>query len=563
MKQNIRQSLGFQLSTRGDATVNCAGGLAFQMPAMNRLMTRLFASLAGENKAYTDGNTSDAELCSDVREAARENPELVLRLAAFARQEMNIRSTPIVVLGEAAALPEFKGNGLIRRWTPEIVRRADEPGEAIAYWIKRHGSIGTTGAQGGDHAFPNGLTRGLEDALRRFDEYQYAKYDRDASVKLRDVLRIVRPHPRTEAESALYRYLVKGDIDAQYLPKLAAKAKLLRKECLDAEAFELAAQAHATWEVLSSKFGRSKETWNALAAQLPIMAGIRNLSNILEVGADNALDTVLSKLRDPHQVRRSHQLPFRFYAAYKAIERRVADHHPRRQEVLEVLRGALEFSAGNLPHLPGRTFVTTDLSGSMSQAFSKDSTVHLREIGCLMAAALHSACDDAIVSVFGTDHRVVSVSRQDSILTNMDLLHKQGDLGGTDAWKTVAYLNKTKTRVDRIVLFSDMQCYDSGTEPRGHGGDSYSLAEELRRYRSSVNPDVHMVSVDLAGYGTSQFPTDDPKLSLIAGWSDRVLELIALREAGVEKVLETIARWQPFGEAAPKVSRETDDGAEA
>lgn len=141
-----------------DATVNYEGGLAFQMPATERLMTRVFASLMGEPKYYETAQASDNAIFADVHAAATENPEMVLRIAAYGRQVMNMRSTPIAVLTEAAAIPACKP--FVRRWTPQIVRRADEPAEVIALWVKQHGPIGSQGAKGGEHAFPNSLTRG-------------------------------------------------------------------------------------------------------------------------------------------------------------------------------------------------------------------------------------------------------------------------------------------------------------------------------------------------------------------------------------------------------------------
>lgn len=383
-------------------------------------------------------------------------------------------------------------------------------------------------------------------------------------MKLRDVFRIVRPEPRSETEAALYRYAVKGEVDARLLPLLAAKQSLLRKESLDAEALELARTSQATWEVLSSKFGRSAATWNALAETLPFMAGMRNLSNIMSTGADKALDRVVSMLRDPNHVRRSKQLPFRFLAAHRAVEGCIRfdrksgmqsedeqmRNHPRRSEVLDAILTALELSATNLPRLPGRTFVTTDNSGSMGTPVSAHSTITRQEVGNLLGAITHAVCEDAIVSVFGETHAVVDLSRKDSILTNMRRLN-QTDVGhSTNAWLTMRHMLDRKIRVDRIVLLSDMQCYSSGGYSFSARGFE-SLAEGLRKYRSSVNPDVHLHSVDLAGYGTLQFPADEKRVSLIAGWSERVLEFLPAFEGGMEKALAKIADWAPRGHEAP------------
>ncbi|MBI5654946.1 TROVE domain-containing protein [Candidatus Uhrbacteria bacterium] len=558
-KANTVLSISEQLSSRIDATTNHEGGLAFALDARSRLYTRAVASLIREDKFYTSAEQCDAELVADIQAVAEVDPEFVLRLAAFTRQVMNIRSTPVAMLVQAAAIPACKP--FVRRWTPAIVQRVDEITEVIAYWTICHGAIGSAGAKGGEHAFPNSLTRGLQDALGQFDEYQFAKYDREGRVTLRDALRILRPTPVGEAQSALFRYLVKGTVDAEHLPKLAAKAVLLRKETLDAEALELADTAHVTHEVLTSKFGSNAETWNAIRF-LPFMAGLRNLSNIMRTGADTALDRVLSMFRNPEHVRRSRQLPFRFFSAARIIEsglrydrrteslvhdERIAAH-PRRNEVLEALQTAVELSLVNVPRLSGRTFITADNSGSMATPLSERSTVTLREVANLMAALGHALCEDPIVSVFGSNHAVVPVSRKDTVLTNMAKLGATPVGGATNAFLTVRYLRENRIRVDRIVLFSDMQCYDStGRRSTGYGWGEPdgSLAEELRKYRSSVNPEVFMHSVDLAGHGTSQFPQDERRVALLAGWSERLLEALPLFEAGGTQAVDRISGWQP------------------
>ena len=104
-KQNVTVAVGSRLAARPDATENHEGGLAFQMGARSRLYTRVVASFVGEKQFYTDAEAGDQALIADVQEAAAVDPEFVLRLAAYARQVMHMRSTPIVLLAEAAAIP--------------------------------------------------------------------------------------------------------------------------------------------------------------------------------------------------------------------------------------------------------------------------------------------------------------------------------------------------------------------------------------------------------------------------------------------------------------------------
>ena len=80
------------------------------------------------------------------------------------------------------------------------------------------------------------------------------------------------------------------------LRQIRALKQLLQKKEFDAEALELIQESHATWEVAISHFGNKAEVWNAL--DLPFMAGLRNLRNLLESGAYKALDSVIEKFKD-------------------------------------------------------------------------------------------------------------------------------------------------------------------------------------------------------------------------------------------------------------------------
>jgi hypothetical protein len=119
--------------------------------------------------------------------------------------------------------------------------------------------------------------------------------------------------------------------------------------------------------------------------------------------------------------------------------------------------------------------------------------------------------------------------------------------GSTEAHLTLRYLRENRIRVDRVILLSDMQCYDSSGRGSSYWGgySDGSLAEELRKYRSSVNPEVFMHSVDLAGHGTSQFPQDERRVALLAGWSERLLEFLPLVEADGAQAVDRISSWEP------------------
>ena len=95
------------------------------------------------------------------------------------------------------------------------------------------------------------------------------------------------------------------------------------------------------------------------------------------------------------------------------------------------------------------------------------------------------------------------------------------------------------TKVDRIIMFSDMQCYNPGSLYSNQGQD-VPTALPLANYRRTVNPACKLYSVDLAGYGTAQVPTDDPQTALIAGWSERIFDLINAFEVDKTSVIDMI-----------------------
>jgi len=490
------------VKNRKGATRNFEGGVAFELDAKERLYTRVVTSLIGENKFYQSGKEHDQEILGDIQAVAETDPEFILKLAAYARNEMYLRSVPVMLLVEAAAISECKP--FIRKWTPRIIKRADEPAEVISCWLSKNGSKAE---------FPNSLKKGIADALNQFDEYQIEKYNRNLTIKLKDVLRICHPKPKDKTQEAIFNYLITGNIDSDYMPKTTYKNKFVKLAEFNDEAKEMIKNGSITWEVAIAKFGNKKEVWEAL--ELPFMAMLRNLRNVVQAGAD--LKPAIEKLTDRNSVKKSKQFPFRFFSAYRELE--ITEGA---EELLAALSQAIEYSIDNLPMLSGTTLIACDNSGSMTNRLSSRSRVTYMDIANLFGALASDFCEKSIVGAFGTDWARVTLNPRDSIFSKMNKI-QNADIKGwsTNAWKVFERIITSQTYVDRVILFSDMQCYD----------DEYcyydrSVAEYVAKYRSKINPSLVVYSVDLAGYGTVQLPQDDPKLAKIAGWSDKIFKFI-------------------------------------
>lgn len=186
---------GQKLRARPDATVNHEGALAFKPSSQLDLYLRACTCLV-EDRFYTKADQQLAELRTAIQACER---SYVLKLANYTRNQMHLRTLPMILLAEASVMhsgdsKEAKND--VRSYVPKVVKRADEPGELLAYWIRRVG-------EGSKAKLPNALKKGLSDALRCFDEYQLAKYNRAGEVKLRDVLMLTHARPDSPERAAL------------------------------------------------------------------------------------------------------------------------------------------------------------------------------------------------------------------------------------------------------------------------------------------------------------------------------------------------------------------------
>ncbi len=122
------------------------------------------------------------------------HPTFVAQLAIYARRQMNMRSIPLVLAVELAKV--HSGDSTVSKMVSGIVQRADEITELLAYYQLANQRQGAKKLNRLSKQFQSGL----QAAFNRFDEYQFAKYNRDAEVKLRDALFLVHPKAKDEAQ---------------------------------------------------------------------------------------------------------------------------------------------------------------------------------------------------------------------------------------------------------------------------------------------------------------------------------------------------------------------------
>lgn len=469
-------------------TTNLAGGEAFEMSPKLEFVSILLTSMV-QNSYYESSN----DTLNRVRDLVKKisDKEFLARVAVYARNEFGMRSISHVIAAELAHI--VKGQPWNRKFLSAVVRRPDDMTETMAYYLNRFGK-----------PIPNAMKRGFADAFGKFDAYQLAKYrSAGKTVSLVDVVNLVRPKP-TEKNAEALEQLVNDTLRSRD----TWESKISDSGQGDKTEEEVAESKKQSWvELIESK-------------KLPYFALLKNLRNIKQQ-APEAVDMALQSLTNKNFIKSSLVLPFRFLTAYTELEK-LDDAN----KILEALATAAELSVDNIPVLDGKTLVAIDTSGSMECKMSENSIVQRVQIALLFGLAMARKNDTDIIS-FASKAEYISINRKDSLLgLALNSYRYLGRVGhGTDLKQIFIEANKA---YDRVFIFSDMQGW------LGYHTPSRIFREYCRAY--DVNSKIY--SVDLAGYGTLQFPENN--VYCVAGFSEKIFDIMSMLEQDKKALIHTI-----------------------
>jgi len=377
-----------------------------RLPSEQRLRRSVLSCLLWEDEFYEDGQSIAARI---VAAAEQVSPAVLAALAIEAREVFNLRHAPLLlleVLSRTGRGDKQVGDKLVADTVARVVQRADELGELIALHHKL----------GGRKMLPAQMRKGLARALAKFDAYALAKYDRDVAVKLRDVLRLVRPTPKDAEQSALWK---------------GVKDRTL--------------QAPDTWEVALSGGADKKATFERLLrdGKLGYLALLRNLRNMADAGVDSTLvrQAIVARKGGAHRV-----LPFRYVAAARAA--------PRFEPVIDQ---ALQAAIAGLRPLSGKTIVLIDVSGSMDYRLSGKS-----DMKRIDAAAALGAIVPGEVRLFTFSNDLVEVPPRRG-MAGVDAIVRSQPHAGTNLGAALDKIYKLPH--DRLIVVTDEQSHDRVAEP--------------------------------------------------------------------------------------------------
>jgi hypothetical protein len=517
------------VSKKGPRGRTAEGGPGFDRKFRGELFLLAVTNFASEDTFYEQALARDSRYVGLVQKAALKDPAWTAGLLRYLRGDGNMRTASIVGAAEYARARkglDEDGAPTIRSVVSSVLQRADEPGEILAYWLRKYGRT----------QVPNSLRRGVGDAVLRLGtEFNYLKWDGEGrGVRFADVLNLTHPGDRASSAQSirgewqhdLFGYAVKaphqqGLAIPESLTTLTRRAALAalpvneRRAALEPLRLK---EAGMTWEALAGwlQGPMDRQAWEAIIPNMGIMALLRNLRNFDQAGVSDAVAAgIIAKLQDPEVIAKSRQLPMRFLSAYRAAP------SLRWSYPLEVAMG---HSLANIPELDGDTQIYVDTSSSMRDGFSKDGTLKRWDAAAIFALALANRCERPEVISFssnqsyhhdpkGAKTKVWTPRRGESVLKSVERWGNDGYFlgGGTD---TSAAVRKHYAGQRRVILLTDEQ-----------NGSAYEVGSDL--------PDsTFAFTANLAGYQKGHAPSGVGNKHVLGGLTDSMFRLIPTLESG-------------------------------
>lgn len=443
-----------------ERTAGGAGIKAAKQDNISMLRRVVLANLLWEKNAYVDGITTAQQITELIPKC---NPEEVANLAIETRLVQKLRHTPLYIAVEMLKHKEHKK--YVADVLAKVITRADMLTDFLAiYQVQNGGKLKPIAAQ---------AKKGLGLAFNNFSEYQLAKYDRDAAIKLRDVLFLVHAKPMQGKEELF--------------------TKIANRELKTPD----------TWEVALSTGKDKKQTWTRLIEEGKIggLAMLRNIRNMMEASVDKkvinrGLETLKSQML----------LPLDFL--------KTARVNP---EFSREIEDAMIASYANLPKLPGKTLFIVDRSGSMNQPGSGKSDFNRLDQAIAMAMLGANQCEDyTLVATAGADHNWTHTTEHIKYpKKGFDIAEQIKALkigyGGIFTRQCLEWCEKNVGKeFDRIIVFSDSQDMDRVNK----------IPKSFGKYNYICDVSAHKYGVNYKGVWTAE----------ISGWSEHFLTYIAAYE---------------------------------
>jgi 60 kDa SS-A/Ro ribonucleoprotein len=487
----------------GKPTVpNSAGGYAFAVDDWTRLDR--FLVLGSEGGSYY----------ATERELTVENAAAVVACAKADAAEA-VRRVVAVSDGGRAAKNDYAVFALAL-----VAANADAAGKKAAY------AAVPAVCRTGTHLFQfaaasdalRGWGRGLRQAVAdwygnkpvRDLAYQVTKYQQRDGWSHRDLLRLAHPKTAEEDRNAVFAWAVGKKETVDEVTPTAALAPIYALEAAkrattEDEVVWLIRDFRLVREAIPTQFLTSPKVWEALLAEMPLTAMLRNLATMTRVGllthGSAAAEKVIAELTDEARLKKARVHPLNVLVALKTYEAgqsaRGSGTWTPEKSVVDALDRAFYLAFRAVEPTNKRWLLALDVSGSMGCGTVCGAPGVTPRVAAA-AMALVTAATEADATFLGFSHQLVDVPirarmRLDAAVRATEAI----SMGGTDCALPMLYAKERKLPVDVFAVYTDSETWFGAVHP----------FQALKQYRDATGIPAKLIVV---GMVANQFSIADP-----------------------------------------------------
>lgn len=360
--------------------------------------------------------------------------------------------------------------------------------------------------------------------------HQIIKYQQRNGWSHRDLLRLAHPSAPTPAHQAAFRYAVapdkmnkarhfKGEKMRSYeptmdVPSLLVAYEQMKKATSESEVIKLIREHHLTHEMVTNEWKNSPGVWEALVEHMPLMATIRNLGKMSNVGLltplSNASKTVIDRLHNERVISQSRIHPInvlmalRTYKSGKGVKGSLT--WTPNHAVYSALEDAFYTSFATIEPTNKRIMISLDVSASMTWGqIAGCPGINPRVGSAVMSMATMRS--EHHHHVMGFSDKLVQIPINAKMkLEDVIAKIERVPMGGTDCSLPMQYAEKSKIPVDAFYVYTDNETAHGMIHPH----------QALKSYRQKMGIPAKLIVVGMTANGfTIADPSDSGMLDVV------------------------------------------------
>lgn len=500
---------------------NSAGGYGFAVSIWTRL-NRFLVLGSDAPTYYASAKKLTMENVAIVNECLDADYQRAIQAIWTVRMENRAPKQDSCLF--ALALAASHQNVEARRYAFSMLNDIAQTAEQLFQFVSY-----TDNLRGRGQAFQKAIQNWYLSKDARKVAYQVLKYRQRHDYTHRDMLRIARPDTDSAEMGALFRYVTQGGEDLSYLEAFPGLGQVLAYEAAktadERVLTQLITDYRLTHEMVPTEALTNPKVWEAMLADMPMRAMVRNLGRMTSLGTlkngGRAVDDVIERLSTEQIVRHSRLHPLSLLVAMKTYAAGKGERGSLRwtpiPAIVDALDTAFYLSFGNVESTGKRIMLALDISSSMNSPELSGMTGITPRIGSAAMAMVTNAVENRVYTVgFHNDLINLDISSRRRLDDVIAYINRLG-FGSTDCSLPMRKALEFGTEIDAFVIYTDSETWSGNIHP----------FQALQQYRDRTGIPAKLIVVAMTSTGFTIADPNDAGMLDVVGFDTATPNLIS------------------------------------